>query len=100
MITAMTITKDEQINLVADVAGITSKQARIALDTITGLVVVGLLEHARVTLHGLGSFSVQRRSPRRVRNPATGVMMDLPATVAIKFRPTAHVRERVEKAHT
>ena len=100
MIIAMTITRDEQVRAVAAAAGITAQQARFALDAVAGVVTAGLEDHDHVTIQGLGRFVVQHRGPRRVRNPATGMIMDLPATVAVRFKPSAYLRERVERAHT
>lgn len=98
MITGMTITKSEQIDSIATAAGITAKQARLVLDAIPGVVVAGLLDDERISLDGLGTFEVVHRAPRRVRNPSTGEMMDLPAKAAVKFKPSRYVREKVEGA--
>lgn len=89
--------KDEQVRIVAEHAGITSKQARDAIDAVVALVVAGLVAEGRVILHGLGSFEKRRRSSRRVRNPATGVMMDVPAKTVVTFKPSSHLRERVAR---
>lgn len=93
MIIAMT--RREQVEAVAHAAGITARQARDALDAVGGIVVAGLLESERVTLGGVGTFVVKRRSPRRVTNPATGVPMDLPASAAVAFRPAGELRKIV-----
>jgi DNA-binding protein HU-beta len=96
MITGMTITKSDQIDCIATAADITGKQARLALDALAGVVLAGLLEDERITIHGLGTFEVAHRAPRRVRNPATDEMMDVPAKAVVKFRPAKQLRERVE----
>lgn len=92
------MTKDEQVRIVAQYAGITSKQARDAIDAVVALVAAGLVADGRIVLHGLGSFDKHRRGPRRIRNPATGDMMDVPAKTVVKFKPSSYLRERVEKA--
>jgi DNA-binding protein HU-beta len=84
MIIAMT--RKDQIDAVANVAGITREQARSALDAVAAVVRAGLeQEDERVSIVGLGAFSLRHRSPRLVRNPRTGVMMDLPASVSVRF---------------
>lgn len=93
----MTMTKDEQVRVVAEQAGISLKQAHVALDAVVAVVVAGLVMHERVVVHGLGSFEKRRRSPRRVRNPATGVMMDVPAKIVVTFKPSSHLRDRVAR---
>lgn len=94
------MTRREQVEAVASVAGITPAQARMALDAVGGLVMAGLLsEGEKSTLPVLGTFTVQRRRPRTVRNPATGVMMDLPASAVVKFRPSSALRKIVNERH-
>jgi DNA-binding protein HU-beta len=99
MIIAMAITKDDQVQAVATAAGITARQARDAIDAVVAVVTAGLLQEGRITLHGLGSFATRVRSPRRVMNPATRVMMDIPARTVIKFKPAHQLRDRVEEQH-
>lgn len=96
MIIGKMITKDEQIRVVADAAGIRPQQARIAIETVVGLVLAGLVRDERFMLHGLGTFLVARRRARRVMNPATRVLMDLPPSTVVKFKPTLDLRKRVE----
>lgn len=97
MIIGMTITKDEQARAVAAAADITTHQAREALDAIAAVVTVGLRDDGHITLQGLGRFETRRRSVRRVRNPATGHMMDVPAKTIVKFKPAAPLRDSVER---
>ena len=94
------MTRRDQVDAVAHVAGITTKQAAAALDAVAGLVLVGLLEEERFSFVRLGVFTVRRRAPRRVRNPQTGVMMDLPSSAAVKFKPAPELRRRVEERHS
>jgi DNA-binding protein HU-beta len=98
MITGMT--KREQVQAVAALAKITNQDARRALDAVGALIATGLLEDGRFVFSGLGSFVVQQRRPRRVMNPSTGVMMDLPASAAVKFKPEPQVRLRIKERHT
>lgn len=97
MIIGMPITKNLQIEAVAEATGLTVKQARAAIDAVVGVVTAGLLEEGRIVLDGLGIFETRRRSARHIRNPATGVMMDLPPSQVIKFKPAAQLRARVEE---
>jgi nucleoid DNA-binding protein len=96
MIIGMTITKDDQIDAVAHAAGVTAKQARDTIDAIVGVITAGLISEGKLSLHGLGIFEVQRRGPRRVMNPSTGVPMDIPSKCVVKFRPANNLRKRVE----
>jgi len=93
------VTKRDQVDVVADVAGITSAQAHKAIDAVGALIIAGLVEDGRFAFHGLGTFFVQQRNPRRVMNPSTGVMMDLPASAVVKFKPSPELRKRVMERH-
>lgn len=93
------MTRRDQIDAVAYAAGITTAQARNALDAVAVLVKIGLLNDEKFTLVGAGTFSVQRRRPRRLRNPATGIMMDLPASAVVKFNAAPDLRNAVNDKH-
>jgi DNA-binding protein HU-beta len=95
MITGMI--KDEQIKCVAQEAGITAEQARRAIDAMAAVLTVGLMSDGKIIWHGFGTFATHRRGPRRIHNPSTGSMMDIPSKTVIKFRPSSHVLERVRK---
>ena len=47
-----------------------------------------LMKRGRVEIAGFGTFELYRRKPRTARNPRTGERIDLPAKVAVKFKPT------------
>lgn len=64
------------------------------------LVKLGLLEDERFSMTGVGTFTVSRRGPRRVTNPHTGVMMDLPAKAVVRFKPSPDLRASVEERHS
>ena len=45
----------------------------------------------RLTLTGLGTFSVQQKAERVGRNPRTGAAVKIPPRKVIKFRPTVEI---------
>ena len=94
------MTKRDQVDAVAKIADITPAQARDAIDAVCGLIKVGLLEEERFTLSGVGVFTVERRRQRNVTNPHTGVMMTLPATAVVKFRPTPDLTAKIKERHS
>ena len=61
----------------------------IALDA--NISKIDAREGERLTLTGLGTFSVQQKSERVGRNPRTGAAVKIPPRKVIKFRPTAEV---------
>ena len=66
-------------------------EARKAVDSLIRVMVQTLREGDRITLTGLGTFSVQQKSERTGRNPRTGALVKIPPRRVIKFRPTAEV---------
>ena len=79
---------DEAIALDANISKI---DARKAVDAMIRVTVQSLREGERLTLTGLGTFSVQQKSERVGRNPRTGAAVKIPPRKVIKFRPTAEV---------
>lgn len=83
--------KTQLVEAVALDANITKVDARKAVDAIIRVTVQSLQAGERLTLTGLGSFSVQQKPARMGRNPRTGAPVKIPPRKAIKFRPTAEI---------
>ncbi len=49
----------------------------------------------RIEIRGFGAFSLHHRPPRRGRNPKTGESMNLPAKVAVHFKPSKEMKSQV-----
>jgi integration host factor subunit beta len=58
-----------------------------------------LVQGERVEIRGFGSFDLHHRPPRIGRNPKTGETVNLPAKVAVHFKPGKDMRDRVNAAH-
>ena len=84
--------KAQFVEAIALDANISKVDARKAVDAMIRVTVQSLREGERLTLTGLGTFSVQQKSERVGRNPRTGAAVKIPPRkVVIKFRPTAEV---------
>ena len=63
------------------------------------LFVDAILDEVRegrsVVVPGFGTFSRATRKARRIRNPATGQLMELSETVSVKFTAAKAAKERV-----
>jgi DNA-binding protein HU-beta len=94
------MTRRDQVDVVARIAGITTAQARLALDGVAGLVKVGLERDGKIALAGVGTFSVHQRRPRNIANPQTGALMELPASAVVKFKPVPNLRDSVKERHS
>jgi DNA-binding protein HU-beta len=79
------MTKEDLIEKMADVAGISKVAAGKSLGAFITGVSSALKKGQRVTLVGFGTFSVVRRKARKGRNPRTGKEIMIPAARIPKF---------------
>lgn len=71
--------KAQLVEAIALDANISKIDARKAVDAIIRVTVQSLREGERLTLTGLGTFSVQQKAARVGRNPRTGAAVKIPA---------------------
>ncbi|MDE6374295.1 MAG: HU family DNA-binding protein [Alistipes sp.] len=83
--------KSQFVEAIALDANMTKVEARKAVDAMIRATVQTLREGERLTLTGLGTFSVQHKSERVGRNPRTGAAVKIPPRKVIKFRPTVDI---------
>ncbi|MBU4214613.1 MAG: HU family DNA-binding protein [Actinobacteria bacterium] len=79
-------------------AGGTRAQAALAVDAVLDAVTAELVAGERVTLTGFGTFEPVARPARTVRNPRTGGVVEVAASVAARFRPGAGLRSALAGA--
>ena len=80
--------KSQLVEAVALEAGLSKVDARKSVDAFIDIVLRTLKEDERVSLSGMGVFSVMQRSARDGRNPRTGAQVKIAPKRVIKFRPT------------
>ena len=78
--------KKDLVERIADVTGITKKQARAALDAVLDSVAESLQDGEPVLLTGFGKFEVRTRSARKGINPKTMEEIMLPETKVPAFK--------------
>ena len=83
--------KAQFVEAIALDANISKVEARKAIDAMIRVTVQSLREGERLTLTGLGTFSVQQRPERVGRNPRTGAAVKIPPRKVIKFRPSVEI---------
>ncbi len=91
----MTVTKADLVDLVAERAGITRKEADEAVRVVLGGVVEALTHGEKVELRGFGSFRIRQRGSRLGRNPKTGEQVKVPAKKIPYFKPGKDLREQL-----
>ena len=88
--------KGELIEAVA-AAGLTKKDAGIAVDAVFGAIGDALAKGDSVQLIGFGSFSVKERAARDGRNPRTGETVKIAAAKVPAFKAGKALKEKVAK---
>lgn len=78
--------KSELIEKMAEEAGITKTQAQAALNAFITSSAQALKQGDKISLIGLGTFSVSERSARKGRNPKTGKEINIAAKKLVRFR--------------
>lgn len=79
----------------SDKVGITKKQAKSTLETLTDLVVKELKKEGSLRLAGLGIFRKRKTKARIGRNPATGEQIKIPARTRLRFTPAKALKDAV-----
>ena len=74
------------------------KDVELALNCILGQLANAIVQGERIEIRGFGSFNLHHRPSRIARNPKTGVAINLPAKVALHFKPGKEMRDRVNTA--
>lgn len=77
--------KNEFIDRVSDLAGMSKTDATRAVDAVFDAVTEALKRGDDVRLVGFGTFSASRRAARTGRNPRTGEPIEIAASVQPKF---------------
>ena len=83
--------KSQLVEAIALETGLTKVEARKSVDAFVEIVIRTLKENDKVSLSGMGVFSVMQRSARVGRNPRTGAQVKVAPKRVIKFRPTIEV---------
>ena len=74
------------------------RDVELALNCILAQLANALVQGERIEIRGFGSFDLRHWPPRLARNPMTGEGVNLPAKVAIHFKPGKEMRDRVNAA--
>jgi integration host factor subunit beta len=74
------------------------RDVELALNCMLKQMADALAHGQRIEIRGFGSFDLHRRPPRLTRNPKTGEAVNLPAKIAVHFKPGKEMRVRVNAA--
>ena len=70
----------------------------LAVNCLLNQMIDALAKGERIEIRGFGGFDLHHRPPRIARNPKTGEAVQLPAKVALHFKPGKDMKDRVDAA--
>ncbi|TCP59382.1 nucleoid protein Hbs [Tumebacillus sp. BK434] len=88
--------KTDLVNLVAEKADLSKKDAASAVDAVFDGIVEALASGDKVQLIGFGNFEVRERSARKGRNPQTGEEIDIAAAKVPAFKPGKQFKDSIK----
>lgn len=80
------MTKSEIVAILAEGTGLSKVETTAVIDGFIATLRYTLKENQHFELRGLGTFKVVERQARKVRNPNTGAMIDVPRKKTLVFR--------------
>lgn len=88
-------TFQENLALISDgqIDAVNKQGVSKILDALATTIEEGLEDEGEVTLPGLGKFVAKERAPRTGRNPKTGEPVEIPASVAVTFKPAKALKD-------
>jgi DNA-binding protein HU-beta len=90
-----TINKAELARAVAEDTGLTNGQAKEAIEATLERIENALMSGNEVSLSGFGKFAISERSARTGRNPQTGEAIEIKASKAPRFQPSAPLKAAI-----
>ena len=86
----------DELNAIAEKAGLSKADAKKALDAFVCSVEETLAKGDKLTLVGFGTFSVSEKAARTGINPATKATITIPAKKVAKFKAGAELQAKVK----
>ena len=80
------MTQAQLIKKLAETVGVSSKVAKLGLETLAAVAIAETKKNKMFTLPGLGKLVLRDTKARMGRNPATGEAIKIPAKKVVKFR--------------
>ena len=90
------MTKVDLIEQVAQKTELPKRDVERVLEAAIGAMQQALAHGEKVSLTGLGVFTVADRKARLARNPKTGAQVEVPARKAAKFKPAKELKEMLQ----
>jgi integration host factor beta subunit len=94
------MTKADLVEQVSEAIGpgVTKKDCALVVDGFLNAVKQALAQGENIEIRGFGTFKVRARKSRTARNPRTGETVKVPPRHVPVFKPSKHLRGKVERA--
>jgi DNA-binding protein HU-beta len=89
------VNKSSLVSDLVNRTGINRRDVSEVVEAFLSIVKKAVASGQRVSLSGFGTFHKQNRNPRLARNPRTGEVVKVPATVTPHFRAGKDFKELV-----
>jgi nucleoid DNA-binding protein len=89
------VTKKDIARAIAAGTGTPQVQALAIVQGVFDSIVETLANEGPIELRNFGVFAVRRRKARKARNPRTGNAVEVPARLAVTFKPGQAMEQRV-----
>ena len=95
------MTKADLVEQVAEVIGprVTKEECGLVVEAFLDAVKDPLARGDGIELRRFGTFKVRHRKARTGRNPRTGEPVEVPPRNVPVFKPSIHLRSRVERGY-
>ena len=87
--------KTEFATHLATLLGTTKKDSSFLARSVFETMEFMLVKHGKFSIPKFGIFRIVETKPRKVRNPATGIEMDVPAGLKLLFKPSKTFKEKL-----
>ncbi len=91
------INKSDLVDLVAERAHLTKKDARLALDACFDLIIEALLKGEEVNITNFGAFEPKKRKSREGTHPKNHTPLVIEEANIISFRAAKELKEKINK---
>lgn len=91
------LSKRELVARVADLAGVTKKEAGNVLEATLVTITEAVANGQKVSLAGFGAFEPRQRKGRTGKNPRTGEILNIAAKVVPAFKAFKGFQSKVER---
>jgi len=92
--------KSDIIALISSETGIPRRTVREVFDKTSDVITDAILEGEKVSITGLGTFSLTFRRARQSRNPVNGDPIQVPERMAVRFKVARVFRQRTRELDT